>query len=107
MFICDGKNARSWAAASTRLEKIKWKDKRLIGCANRMLNWEAIKYFKNNDYRVFDLGGISPDSKDKGKLNLVEFKESFGGERKKCYYYHKIYSKILRSWMRMRGFKHL
>lgn len=104
IFVVGQKEMRSWVTASSHLAHKKWKDKRLVGCANRMLIWQAIKWGKNQGIELFDLGGISPDSKNSGLRTLAEFKESFGGQRKECYYYFKVYSPIIKWWMRFRGF---
>lgn len=103
VFVSDGENIRALVLASLR--KVSGsKEREIIGQANRMVIWEAIKYAKNTGHKLFDLGGISVESKDKSELSLAEFKESFGGERKKCYYYHKIYSKLLKFWIKIRRF---
>ncbi|MFA6500660.1 MAG: hypothetical protein WCV69_02370 [Patescibacteria group bacterium] len=104
IFISDGVNIRAWVLASLR--KVSGsKDREIIGQANRMVITEAIKYAKNSGHKQFDLGGINPYSTDIGEKNLAEFKESFGGARIKCYYYYKVYSKLLKLLMRFRGFK--
>jgi len=104
IFIGDGTYMRSWVAASLRLERVEWKDRRLIGCANRMIIWEAIKYAKANGYTLFDLGGINPESSVAWERTLAEFKESFGGERKECYYYSRVNSPLLKLLFRVRSF---
>lgn len=99
VFVADDKYIRSWVAASIRLDDLNGKDKRLVGCANRMLIWEAIKYAKNKGLKLFDMGGIDIDGKNQ---LLKEFKESFGGQQTDCYYYHKVYSPILKLWINLR-----
>jgi len=104
LFISDGENIRAWVLASLR--KVSGaKEREIIGQANRLIIWEAIQYAKNTGHKLFDLGGISPDAEDKTEFSLAEFKEGFGGVRIKCYYYHKVYSKLLKFWMKLRGFK--
>lgn len=51
----------------------------LIGRANRFLHWEDIKYFKSNNFSVYDLGGISTDTANREAMFINKFKESFGG----------------------------
>ena len=99
IFVADDRHMRSWVTASSRLSQSIGKDKRFISWANRMLIWEAIKYAKKNNLQVFDMGGL--DLEDEGSP-LTEFKESFGGVRKDCYYYHKIYSPLLKFWIKIR-----
>ena len=80
------------------------KERELIGQANRLLLWQAIKYAKESGRQYFDLGGISPQSKNPKLVSLAEFKEAFGGQRQKCYYYFKVYSPLIKWWMRLRRF---
>ncbi|MFH1255407.1 MAG: glycosyltransferase [bacterium] len=101
IFVSDNRNIRALVLASLRNQS-QAREREIIGQANRMVIWEAIKYAKNTGHELFDLGGISPETKDKGEISLAEFKESFGGERKECYYYHKVYSKLLKRWIKIR-----
>lgn len=108
VYLSDGYTMRLWAAASTRLSGVPGRDRDVIGRANRMLMWHAIRSAKQNSVREFDLGGLSGELCSGGEGNgLDEFKESFGGKRKKCYFYYKVYSPSLRWWMRLRGFKNV
>ena len=69
---------------------------KLIGYANRLIHWEAIKYAKEKGIKEYDLGGIFSDEeveKDKVKMGIRSFKLSFGGESVTRYQYQKIYSK--------------
>jgi len=102
VFIKKKPYIRAWVLASLRALEKDGKTREIIGWANRMLIWEAIKYAKNENYEMFDLGGISPHSSKKTEISLMEFKESFGGVREKCYYYHKVYSPLLKFWIKLR-----
>ena len=102
VFIGDGENMRAWVLASERLETMEGRQRDIIGEANRMVLSEAIQYAKHEGYRRFDLGGIEPDSQKTSARSLAEFKEGFGGERQHAYYYYRIYSPLLRAWMRVR-----
>jgi hypothetical protein len=51
----------------------------MIGRANRLLHWDDIVYFKNLKLSMYDLGGISMDSKNKEAVAINQFKECFGG----------------------------
>lgn len=94
-FVADGTYMRALALASRRFQQ-DGKLREIVGQANRMVIWEAMVYAKNNGYREFDLGGINPDSAQDWERSLAEFKESFGGVRKPCYYYSKVNSSLLR-----------
>ncbi|WP_289994197.1 hypothetical protein [Photorhabdus laumondii] len=54
-------------------------ERNLIGRTNRALCFKAISYFKENGYKLFDLGGISLSEKDNNKKNIDSFKSKFGG----------------------------
>ncbi len=103
VFVHDTTNIRALALASRRFND-DGKMRELVGQANRMVIWETMRFAKKHGYRSFDLGGIAPESDDRGERTLAEFKESFGGERKPCYYYTKVNSPILRLWLKMQRF---
>lgn len=49
--------------------------------AMNLLYWEMIKYCKENDKKLIDLGGYMPDAKPGSKMeNINRFKENFGGQ---------------------------
>jgi len=102
--IEDGHSMRLWKLASVRLEGAEKSMQKIAGEANRLVIWEAIRIAKERGYRFFDLGGIHPESSDPGIKAVAAFKESFGGERKVTYYYHKAYSPLLKAWLRVRRF---
>ena len=102
LFVTDGVYCRAWALASGR--STGETSRELIGQANRIIVWEAIKQTKSTGHRLFDLGGISPDSRNLHLRSLAEFKEAFGGERLRNYYYYKVYSLGLRLWFKLRRF---
>lgn len=80
----------------------------LVARANRLLHWDDILYFKNNGTDVYDLGGWYGGQILKEQLSINQFKESFGGEKKKEYSY--IIPKSIRGriavWVHS-TFKHL
>jgi lipid II:glycine glycyltransferase (peptidoglycan interpeptide bridge formation enzyme) len=98
IFVNDEENMRALVLASLRGDG----NREIIGQANRMLIWEIIKYAKNRGIKLFDLGGIAVNSEYRHQVTLAEFKEAFGGYRKKCYYYYKVYSPLLRFWIKIR-----
>ncbi len=94
LYIFDKNNFRLISAASKRLEADK-KKSIIIGSANRLILWEAIKYAKTIGAKEFDLGGYYVGiKKDEQKEKLNSFKESFGGKITVRYDYLKDYSKI-------------
>ncbi len=103
IFIAGDGFIRALVLASQRLSEQQGKRREIIGQANRLVIWQAIKYAKANNYKLLDLGGIAPESKDKEQKTLAEFKEAFGGTRRQAYYYYKVYSKLLRYLMRLRS----
>jgi lipid II:glycine glycyltransferase (peptidoglycan interpeptide bridge formation enzyme) len=101
VFICDERNIRAWALASKRLDGLDGKGKDLVGFANRMLLWEAIKFGKASGRHRFDFGGIAI-SDDGTVPPLTVFKEAFGGTRIKNYYYTKTNSPVLNMLSRIK-----
>ena len=95
-YLEDEKNVRWLVGASKRLEVDR--DKAIvIGCANRLMLWEAIKYAKEKGIKEFDFGGYytGGDTNDpRYSINL--FKQSFGGELTRHHIYQKDYSKLYR-----------
>lgn len=103
LFISDGTAMRAYALVSARLTTGSGKERERIGQANRMVLWEALRFAHESRHQRFDLGGINPESSNTQLVRLAEFKEAFGGERCHNYYYYKVYSPLLRLWMRLRG----
>jgi len=102
--ISDGKKIRGLLGASKRLEKTGTM-RTMIGHANRLIEWEGIKYAKENGMDTYDLGGYyTGETPDPQKENINDFKRSFGGELATHYIYQKNYSKIysLVRWGNMR-----
>lgn len=93
-YLEDENNIRWLEGASKRLEA--GRDKAiLIGCANRLIIWEAIKYAKEKGIKELDMGGYytGGDTNDP-RYSINTFKRSFGGELTTHYIYDRIYSKI-------------
>jgi len=103
VFLEDKNNMRWLIGASKRLEKNKERAI-LIGNANRLLIWEAIKYAKAKGIKEFDFGGYLQDSNDRQKMNISIFKKSFGGELATHYVCRKDYSKIYKLISRVLSF---
>jgi len=92
-YLKDEDNMRWLVGASKRLEVDR--DKAiLIGCGNRLMIWEAIKYAKENGIKEFDFGGYyTGRDKNDQRYSINLFKESFGGELTRHYIYQKGYSR--------------
>ena len=99
-YLDDEKNIRWLVGASKRLEVDR--DKAIvIGCANRLMLWEALKYAKEKGIKEFDFGGYytGGDTNDpRYSINL--FKKSFGGKLTTLYNYDKVYSRAYK-WARL------
>jgi len=98
LYLEDKGHIRLWLSASRRLEVSREKA-RLIGNANRLLHWEAMKYAKEKGIKEFDWGGLWSEEeadKDERKKAINSFKLSFGGEIVTRYSYQKVYSKTYR-----------
>ena len=96
-FYLEDKNNIRWILGASKRLAVDREKATLIGNANRLIIWEAIKYAKNKGIKEFDLGGYSLSAdKDKNnpKYGINRFKESFGGELKVYYTYYKDYNKI-------------
>jgi lipid II:glycine glycyltransferase (peptidoglycan interpeptide bridge formation enzyme) len=57
----------------------------LTGRANRLLHWDDILYFKDRGYKIYDLGGVTPDKSNNEGQAIARFKECFGGSLVKEY----------------------
>ena len=75
----------------------------LVGYANRMVVWHAIKYAHTHGFKIFDMGGLNSSTDNPSDKSLNEFKEAFGGEERLGYFYsgsvsqrHKLLKKIKR-----------
>ena len=94
LYLEDRDNIRWLIGASKRLEVGKEKTI-LIGCANRLMIWEAMKYAKGKGIKEFDFGGYYSGGKGAEILDTPNlFKQSFGGKVTTRYIYQKDYSKI-------------
>lgn len=103
IFINDEQYLRVWMLASKRLDPGSSVSNQIVGQANRMVLWEAIKYAKEHGMKMFDFCGIDLPEKDGDPLpSLTAYKEAFGGRRIKNFYYTKTYSKLLKFFRRFK-----
>ena len=75
-YIYDVHDARLLHSASCFREESA--DQNLIGRANKKLQWEDMKYFKEQGVLRYDWGGISDFDNPNG---IDEFKLKFGGDK--------------------------
>jgi len=95
VYMMAGDDIRWSLGASKRLEVDKDKQA-LIGCANRALIWEAIKYAKEKGIKEFDFGGAygTDDNVQPQWQSISFFKHTFGGIPAMHYTYTKSYSPL-------------
>jgi hypothetical protein len=62
-------------------------ERKLIGRANRLLHWEDILYFKAMGLGYYDFGGWYGGETDREKIAINQFKETFGGRKRREYSY--------------------
>jgi len=109
LYLEDESHIEAWIGGSKRLESDN-KMKILSACANRLIDWEVIKYAKEKGIKEFDLGGLWPEeeaNKDVSKKGINSFKLSFGGKTVTRYSYEKTYSKTYRLACYLYGIKKL
>ena len=92
-YLADDDNIRWLLGASKRLEVGK-ESATLIGNANRLMIWEAIKYAKQKGIKEFGLGGCTAISNGQEYDSIDRFKLSFGGNLTTHYTYCKDYSML-------------
>lgn len=98
IYLEDDSNIKSWIGVSNRYN-IEPKKAMMTSGADRLIDWEAIKYAKEKGIKNFDLGGLWPEQeakKDEQKKGINNYKLGMGGEVNTCYTYQKIYSKSYR-----------
>jgi len=80
-YVSDEKTTRLLYSCSNFRSDTK-EEKNLIARANKFLHWEDIKYFKKNDVKTYDFGGITSVEKPNG---IDQFKMAFSGETTEYY----------------------
>jgi hypothetical protein len=96
LYLEDTNHMTGWVQGSKRLESDQDKVK-LISRANRLIDWEAIKYAKAKGMKKYNWGGLWTDediAKDKSKEITNRFKLDAGGEPLVCSTYTKVYSPL-------------
>jgi hypothetical protein len=56
-----------------------------IGRSNKLLQYKDMMYFKDQGFKIFDFGGYSENTQNKGLIGINHYKLSFGGKITTCY----------------------
>jgi hypothetical protein len=86
-YIISDNRARLYQSSSHYRNSESQERRNLIGRANRLLHWEDMLFFKRMGLRYYDFGGWYGGLEDGEKIAINQFKESFGGEKKREYSY--------------------
>ncbi|GHU98423.1 hypothetical protein FACS189483_06410 [Spirochaetia bacterium] len=78
-YITVNGRARLAQSASLFRESTETDFRNIAGRANRLLHWEDMRYFKAQNYKTYDLGGINKALANKETQAINKFKECFGG----------------------------
>jgi hypothetical protein len=110
LYFHDGQQMRWIMAPSRRFERDRSSTSpppQLVGHANRLTVWEAIKYAKNAGMAIFDLGGIytGPNDSDP-RHRITQFKREFGGKPATVFNYQMCSSNALRVAMAIQRLLH-
>lgn len=95
LYLEDDINIQLWLSVSKRLD-VDDDKARLIGHANRLVHWKAIRYAKEKQLELFDFGGLwskEESDKDIAKYYINSFKLGYRGDIVDRYIYQKKYSK--------------
>jgi lipid II:glycine glycyltransferase (peptidoglycan interpeptide bridge formation enzyme) len=95
IFLEDDYNIKAWIGASKRFDSDRTKVL-MASNADRLVDWELIKYAKEKGIKEFDIGGLwskEEEAKDKEKKGINSHKLELGGKVITCYSYQKFYSK--------------
>lgn len=84
LYLCDGEIARLLYSARNIDCHLKNSE---IGRANRYLHYKDILFFKDLNYKIYDLGGYA-DSDDENLVGINKFKLSFGGNIVEMHHYY-------------------
>ena len=95
IFLEDDVNIKAWIGVSKRFDSDRTKVLRTSE-ADRLIDWEVIKYAKEKGIKEYDLGGLwskEEEEKDKQKKGINSYKLELGGKIVTNYSYQKFYSK--------------
>jgi hypothetical protein len=108
LYFHDERHMRLIIAPSRRFEREEFSTScppKLVGHANRLTVWEAIKYAKNAGMAIFDMGGIyTGNDQTDPKYRINQFKFEFGGKLTTVYHYHMDRPRALRIAKKIKSF---
>ena len=108
LYFQDERHMRLIIAPSRRFEREEFSTacpSSLVGHANRLTVWEAIKYAKNAGMAIFDMGGIyTGNDQTDPKYRINQFKFEFGGKLTTVYHYYMDRSRVLKVVKRVKRF---
>lgn len=78
-------------------------DKQLSGKINKLLHYNDMLNFKKAGFAVYDFGGYTNNTDNKGLQGINNFKLSFGGERVECINYSSYSYYIFKKMAAMLG----
>lgn len=64
--------------------------KQLSGKINKWLHYKDMLHFKDKGFRIYDFGGYTENTTDKGLMGINNFKLSFGGKKVICNNYSSV-----------------
>jgi hypothetical protein len=103
-FLSDRDNLRGLISGSRRIG-VDHHTANVIGYANRLIIWEAIKYAREQGMSEYDMGGYySGREKNEQMERINSYKASFGGRVATRYHYEKYYSKLFDFLQKAYGF---
>lgn len=76
-YLCDEERTMLLYSASPLWSKEDKNSANIIGRINKYAHWQDIKWFKDNEYKIYEWGGIHSTSNPNG---IDKFKMEFGGE---------------------------
>jgi FemAB family. len=93
-FLSDGKHLRGLITGSKRLETDRHRAN-VIGYANRLIVWEAMRYARQKGITEYDMGGYYTGPSKDGQMERINtYKAGFGGSVATRYHYEKSYSRL-------------
>ncbi len=78
-YLCAGTRVRVLQSASLFRDRYTSAERNALGRANRYLHIIDMLAFRERGFRVYDLGGWYPGTRDIERLKINQFKEDFGG----------------------------
>lgn len=78
-------NSRVRLLCSASMFRLRDDTKSLIGWANRLLHWKDMLHYKENNFSIYDWGGIAIDDPSGKMAGINKFKLEFGGNEEEAY----------------------